>query len=183
MSLIKIEDCLLLIIDFQERLVASLKDSSIIEKAVKLVKTANLLDIPIIYSEQYPKGLGKTVNEISSVLPSKAIKFEKTSFSLLNENNFLETLKSYNKKQVIICGIEAHICVYQTAVELIKAGFDVTVAKDICASRKDCEFEFGVGFNLMNSAGAHVSCLEIILFELLRGANHPKFKDIQALIK
>lgn len=181
MSLLDNNNCILLIIDIQEKLVAALKDKSIVTKAVKLVKAADILGIPVILSEQYPKGLGSTVNEISSVLPFNTKKYEKVAFSLLKENNFIEDLKLYNKKQIIVCGIEAHICVYQTAIELMNAEFEITVAKDVCASRN--EYEFNIGMDLIKAAGAHISCLEIILFELLKTANHSKFKEIQSLIK
>lgn len=181
MNLLEQNNTLILIIDIQDKLVTAVKGNKLVDNAVKLINTANLLNIPIILSEQYPKGLGTTVSEISLALTADTLKFEKTSFSLVKENGFLEKLKSYNKKQIIICGIEAHICVYQTAVELINEGFDVVLAKDICASRND--YEYNMGIELMKAAGAKISCLEIILFELLRGSVHPLFKEVQSLIK
>jgi len=174
-------NCLFLIIDIQDKLVASVKNCDIVTKAAKLVKAADILKIPVILSEQYPKGLGNTVIPIVSVLPDNTYKFEKTFFSLLKEEGFLSKLKSYNKKQIIVCGIEAHICVHQTVEDLIFEGFDVVVAKDICASRNAYEFEIGI--DCMRNNGAKISCLESILFELLRGSKHPDFKEIQSLIK
>lgn len=175
------ENSLLLVIDVQERLVAALDKDIIVNRAGKLVDAANLLGIPAIVSEQYPKGLGHTVPQIASKLNPSAYVLEKTSFSLLREEGFLEKLKSYGRKQIVICGIETHICVYQTACELVEAGFEVVVPKDACASRN--KYEFKQGIDSMRDCGGRVSCVEMVLFEWLKGAKHPKFKEVQALIK
>lgn len=172
---------LLLVIDIQDRLVASLDKDVIVTRVGKLVDAANILDVPVVLSEQYPKGLGHTVPLISSKLKEGTPVVEKTSFSLLREEGFLDRIKAYGKKQIVICGIETHICVHQTAEELINAGFEVVVAKDACASRS--KYEFKQGIEAMHDNGAKISCVEIILFEWLRGAKHPKFKEVQALIK
>lgn len=181
MALLNENDSLLLIIDIQDRLVAALEKDTIVSKASKLTAAAKILGIPVIVSEQYPKGLGHTVEAVSEQLSDSTEVIEKTSFSLLQEDGFLEKIKSYNKKQIIICGIEAHICVHQTTADLIQEGFEVIVAKDVCASRN--KYEFLQGIEAMQANGAKISCLEIILFEWLRGAKHPKFKEVQALIK
>ncbi len=175
------QNSLLLVIDVQERLVAALDKDIIVNRAGKLVEAANILNIPVIVSEQYPKGLGNTVPQVASKLDSSTYIIEKTSFSLLREDGFLEKLKSYGRKQIVICGIETHICVYQTACELIEAGFEVVVPKDACASRN--KYEFKQGIDSMHDCGARISCVEMVLFEWLRGAKHPKFKEVQALIK
>lgn len=172
---------LLLVIDIQDRLVASLDKDVIVTRVGKLVDAANILDVPVVLSEQYPKGLGHTVPLISSKLKEGTPVVEKTSFSLLREEGFLDRIKAYGKRQIVICGIETHICVHQTAEELINAGFEVVVAKDACASRS--KYEFKQGIEAMHDNGAKISCVEIILFEWLRGAKHPKFKEVQALIK
>lgn len=181
MKLLDENDSLLLIVDIQDRLVAALEKDTVVSKAAKLTAAAKILEIPILVSEQYPKGLGKTVMQIEEHLPDDVCKFEKKSFSLVQEDGFLEKLKTYGRQQIVICGIETHICVHQTAAELLNAGFDVIVAKDACASRN--KYEFKQGIEAMQANGAKISCLEIVLFEWLRGAAHPKFKEIQALIK
>ena len=181
MKLISEDDSLVILIDIQEKLVNAAEDKYCAVKAAKLVKAAGTLNIPVIVSEQYPKGLGKTVPEIYDSLPKNTFIQEKTSFSLLNEEGFMDRLKSYGRKQIILCGIETHICVYQTATDLINAGFNVTIVKDACSSRN--KYECDCGIEKIKSAGAQISCLEIILFELLKGAKHPKFKEIQSLIK
>ena len=100
------QNSLLLVIDVQERLVAALDKDIIVNRAGKLVEAANILNIPVIVSEQYPKGLGNTVPQVASKLDSSTYIIEKTSFSLLREDGFLEKLKSYGRKQIVICGIE-----------------------------------------------------------------------------
>lgn len=181
MKLLDENDSLIILIDIQEKLVASLEKDTIVSKAAKLVNAAKALNIPILVSEQYPKGLGETMPLIKSNLPNNTDIVEKTSFSLLRENGIKEKIKSYGKKQIVLCGIEAHICVHQTAAELIDEGYDVFIAKDICASRN--KYEFLQGIERMQSNGAKITCLEIILFEWLKSAKHPKFKDVQTLIK
>ena len=99
----------------------------------------------------------------------------------MKEEGFLPILKSFNKKQIIICGIETHVCVHQTASDLITEGFEVYVVKDACASRN--KYEFKQGIERMQSNGAKISCLEIVLFEWLENAKNPHFKEIQGLIK
>ena len=180
MKMLDVENSLLLVIDIQERLVALDKDV-IVSKVGKLVDAANILDVPVVLSEQYPKGLGHTVPTISEKLKPETPIVEKCSFSLLREEGFLDKIKAYGKKQIVICGIETHICVHQTAAELMDAGFEVFVAKDACASRN--KYEFKQGIEAMHDNGAKISCLEIILFEWLRSAKNPKFKEVQVLIK
>lgn len=181
MRLLDREDSLLLVIDVQERLVAALDKDVIVTRAGRLLDAANILNIPVVISEQYPNGLGRTVPQLSEKIKEGTPVFEKYSFSLLREEGVLDKIKSFGKKQIIICGIETHICVHQTAAELIDEGFEVVVAKDACASRS--KYEFKQGIEAMQANGAKISCVEIILFEWLRTAKHPKFKEIQALIK
>ena len=181
MDLLDEKNSLLIIIDIQEKLLNAAKDKDCAEKAAKLAKAASILSIPVIISEQYPKGLGNTVPEIYDNLPKNTFFQEKASFSLLKEEGFTDRLKSYGRKHIILCGIETHICVYQTATDLINAGYEVTIVKDACSSRN--KYECDCGIEKMKTAGAQISCLEIVLFEWLKGAKHPKFKEVQALIK
>ena len=173
------EQSLVIVIDIQEKLVNALEEDFITGNAQKIIEAANILNIPLIITEQYPKGLGHTV--LKNNLPTNTQIIEKTFFNALLEENFLNIIKSYNKKQIVVIGIETHICVHQTASALVEAGFDVYVIKDACASRKMYEFEQGI--EAMKQNGVKISCVEIALFEWLKGAKHPKFKEIQALIK
>lgn len=115
------------------------------------------------------------------MLPENSEVLEKTFFNALLEEGMLDKIKSYGKKQIVIFGIETHICVHQTASALVEAGFDVYVIKDACASRS--KYEFKQGIDAMQANGVKVSCVEIALFEWLKGAKNPKFKEVQALIK
>ena len=179
--MLQAEDSLVLVIDIQDRLVSALENDTIVSKAKTVVSASNILDIPVLVTEQYPKGLGNTVSELKNVLSENAEIIEKTYFNALLEEGFLEKIKSYNKKQILIMGIETHICVYQTASALVEAGFEVYAIKDACASRNKYEFEQGI--EAMKSNGVKISCVEIALFEWLKGAKHPKFKEVQSLVK
>lgn len=181
MNVLNPQDSLVLIIDIQEKLVRALDKDIVVKRASNLVKSAKILNIPVVVTEQYPKGLGSTVEALSSNLPDNAPIVEKTAFNALLEDGFLEKLKSFGKKQIVICGIETHICVHQTTAALLREGFEVYVAKDACASRNKYEFKQGV--EIMEANGAKISCVEIILFEWLQTAKNPNFKEVQALIK
>lgn len=169
---------LILMIDMQESLVSATKAEKEVQQAEKLLKAAELLKVPVLYTEQNPKGLGNTVN---SLVKETNTLIEKTSFSLLKEKNAFDILRLYHKKQIIIFGIEAHICVYQTASDLAKNGYDVYFVKDLSKSRKDFDFETSI--ELMRQFGIKITSLETVLFELLENSKNSKFKEIQSLIK
>ncbi len=175
--MLSVNDSLVLMIDVQERLVASLDKNIIVSKAQKILDGAELLGVPVLVTEQYRRGLGNTVIPLNSDIQV----VEKTCFNALLEEGMLKKIKAYGKKQVVIFGIETHICVYQTACALIEAGFEVFVVKDACASRN--KYEFKMGIEAMHAQGAKISCVEMILFEWLQGSQNPKFKEVQALIK
>lgn len=183
--MLNIENSALVIIDLQERLVAASKyGTEIAVNTGKLAKTANILNIPTIITEQYPQGLGTTVAEVKNSLAEQTVTIEKKSFSALLEEDFAKKigeLKAQGINQIVICGIETHICVLQTAANLIELGFEVYVVKDACASRNKKEYK--TGLELLKQYGAKITCLEITLFEWLKSAKHPNFKEIQSLIK
>lgn len=178
MSLLNVENCVLVAIDFQEKLVGMLQKDDAAVKMEKLLTAAKILNIPTIVTEQYPKGLGSTIPTFDL---TDTVVLEKTAFSAMQGEDFREALVQTGKKQVIIGGIETHICVHQTVSELIDAGYEVYVVKDACASRNTYEFKQGI--EAMKQNGAKITCLEIVLFELLRTSKHPNFKPVQALIK
>lgn len=175
--MLEASNSLVLMIDVQERLVGALEKNVIVEKSQKIIDGANILGIPVLATEQYPKGLGHTV----VTLADNTEVVEKTYFNALLEDGMLDKIKSYGKKQIILFGIETHICVYQTACALIEGGFEVYIIKDACASRN--KYEFKQGIEAMRDNGAKISCVEMTLFEWLKGAKNPKFKEVQALIK
>ena len=160
-------------IDLQEKLVNMLSNSDFIaQNATKLMKASDILNIDTIITEQYPKGLGSTIESINAITSFKTV--EKTSFIALE---ILPELK----KSVVIFGIEAHICVHQTVLDLLKKGHNVYVVADCCASRS--ELNYKTSLELMRQAGAKITTLEIVLFEFLKTSKHPNFKEVQALIK
>lgn len=169
---------ILVIIDIQEKLVkaASNGEKTIINTS-KISQAAQILSIPVIITEQYPKGLGATVESITG---NDAFIMEKSSFSAFKEPEFEQKINSLNRKQVILCGIETHICVLQTAIDLYKNGYEVYVLKDCVSSRS--EEEQNSGLELLKQYGIKVITVEIALFQWLKSSKHPQFKDIQKLI-
>ena len=176
------EESLVLIIDIQERLLNAIFNKEIVaKKSAIIAKAADILGIPVIVTEQYPKGLGSTVVDIKNNLNEGSLFFEKTAFSKLNDEEIYNKIKASQKRQIVIFGIETHICVNQTITALIKEGYDVSVIKDACGSRTEAEYH--AGLDRMKENGAHILTTEIALFEWLKGAKHPKFKEVQSLIK
>lgn len=176
--MLKSSDALIIMIDMQEKLVKATNAENEVKQAEKIIKAAEILDIPVLVSEQYPKGLGQTVGVLKN---DKQKYVEKTSFSLLKEETAVDMIKLFHKKQIVLFGIETHICVYQTAMDLIKRGYEVYLIKDACKSRK--EYEYNTGIDLMRQNGVKISCVEIALFEFLESSKHPNFKEVQQLIK
>jgi len=181
MTTLDIQNSLLLIIDMQEKLLNAVYNKFELSKKVEiLAMSANTLEIPCIITEQYPKGLGSTVGIVKDNLTA-AKYFEKTQFNAISNDDISQKLIEYEKKQIIIAGIETHICVRQTAYGLLKSDYDVSIINDCCSSRSEDEHKSGIA--LMKDEGCFIKTLEIVLFELLKDSKHPKFKEIQALIK
>ncbi len=176
---IKKENSAFLFIDIQEKLTAMLRKDKAAKKAEILAKTAKILNIKSIITEQYPQGLGSTIPSVKYCLPDSAKFFEKTSFNALETDGVKESLGDV--KNIFIFGIETHICVLQTTLALLENGYNVFVVKDACASRETEEFKAGI--NLMEKEGAKIMTTEIVLFELLKSSKHPHFKEVQLLIK
>lgn len=176
---ITIENSAFLFIDVQEKLVGMLRKNKCAQKAEILARTAKILDVKTVLTEQYPAGLGSTIPGVKNNLGDNAKFFEKTSFNALLTDGVLDSIESV--KNIFIFGIETHICVYQTAIALLEKGFNVFVIKDACASRETDEFKAGI--NLMEKEGAKIVTTEMVIFELLKSAKHPNFKEVQALIK
>ena len=182
MAQLNLEDSLVLIIDVQEKLLNAVFNKEQVEKKSAIVaEAAKILGIPVIVTEQYPKGLGNTIPAVKDALAEDTEIFEKTAFSALNNEEILEAIKKHNKKQILIFGIETHICVSQTTAAFRELGYEVSVIKDACGSR--AEEEYLAGLERMKDNGAYIITTEIALFEWLKGAKHPNFKAVQALIK
>lgn len=182
MAQLNLEDSLVLIIDVQDKLLNAVFNKEQVEKKSAIVaEAAKILGIPVVVTEQYPKGLGNTIPAVKNALAEDTEIFEKTAFSALNNEEILEAIKKHNKKQILIFGIETHICVSQTTAALRELGYEVSVIKDACGSR--AEEEYLAGLERMKDNGAYIITTEIALFEWLKGAKHPNFKAVQALIK
>jgi nicotinamidase-related amidase len=172
---------ILLLIDFQERLFPVMHDKEkLLKNVIKLVKGARVLEIPIILTEQYPKGLGPTIPEIKELIPDvKPV--EKVCFSCTDEAAFSQALKASKRQQVLIAGIESHICVYQTAMALAREGYEVQVVSDCVASR-DPENKM-TALTRFQLASIPPTTTEMALFELLKIAQGDKFKQISSIVK
>ncbi|AOU27781.1 isochorismatase family protein [Legionella pneumophila] len=169
-------DSLLVLIDVQEKLTpAILNPDLFLARCEWLLKLARKLDVPVLASEQYPKGLGRTVSPLSSYINQEEC-IEKIHFSCMQEPQYINLLKGYNKSQLILIGIEAHVCVLQTAIEMKGYGFDVFVVVDGVSSRS--EFDLKYGLKRMKQNGIHLITAEMVLFEWLKQAGTPEFKAI-----
>jgi nicotinamidase-related amidase len=171
----------LLVVDIQERLVPAMEpDRPFIATAAKLLQAANALKIPVLASEQYPKGLGRTVPELAGLIP-EADRYEKMEFSCYANGAIRQALAGVNRAQIVLAGIEAHVCVLQTALELAAAGSAVFVVADATASRRAESRE--TAFRRMVADGVTLVTLEMVLFEWLRSAADPEFRAISQLIR
>lgn len=176
------ESATLAVVDMQEAFRPVIPDfGPVALRIAKAVEGARLLEVPVIVTEQYPKGLKHTAEEIVAQFPDQLSPIEKTCFSSCGSAGFLAQLAKRNTKQVIVCGIEAHICVLQTSLDLLAKGFDVYLLVDCITSRAPENKR--VALARLTQAGAIECTLEMVLFEMMRGADSPQFKAIQNLIK
>lgn len=172
----------LAVIDMQEAFRAAMPDfGEVASRIAQAVEGARLLEVPVIITEQYPKGLKHTAEEIIARLPPELKPIEKSCFSSCGAEDFLSQLSSRRVKQVLVCGIEAHICVLQTSLDLLARGFEVFLLADCITSRRSENKQAALA--RLTQAGAIHSTLEMALFEMMGAADAPQFKAIQKLIK
>ena len=177
---LKREDTVLFIIDIQDKLVPAMKyKDQVIDNNKILIKAAKEMEFPIVVTEQYPKGLGRTVTELLNLIDEKDI-FAKNSFTAYTDE-VKEKLKSLGKKKVIITGMETHICVFQTTRDLIRDGYQVFLCKDALASRT--KENYINGLDLSKSMGAVISNTETLVYDLLKVSGTPEFKAMLKVIK
>jgi nicotinamidase-related amidase len=175
------EDTVLLVVDIQSKLAAVMKEKDkVVKNNQHLIELAKMIGMPVMVTEQYPKGIGTTVPEIREVLPFYR-PVEKMTFDCCGRPAFLEELKEHNKSNVILTGMETHICVLQTCIGLLKGGINVHVVQDASCSRTKENWKTGIEF--MREAGAVVTCTETVLFQLLKVAGTEEFKKISQRIK
>lgn len=177
-------DSALIVIDIQPTLTAAMPENDAEQMLLNtgvLLQAADALQIPVLLTEQYPKGLGETEQSLLDQLPSLAKKFPKTGFSCCAADGFRTALEKTGKNQLILVGQEAHVCVLQTAMELSNTGCSVFVAEDSICSRKQ-EHRF-FALERMREAGITITNYESVLFEWLRDSTHPNFKELAKLIR
>ncbi|MBI1879731.1 MAG: hydrolase [Chloroflexi bacterium] len=172
----------LVVIDVQGRLAQLMSQKErLFENLQKIIKGAQVLELSIIWNEQLPEKLGPTTPEIAQLLANTTQAIAKTSFSCCGNPPFMEALKATQRKQVLLTGIEAHVCVYQTCRDLLDLGYEVQVVADAVSSRAAENRQ--IGLERMKEAGATLTSTEMALFELLRVAEGPKFKEITRIVK
>ena len=171
---------ILVVTDVQEKLLPAIHESDrLVDSLRRLIEGILILDVPIIWTEQNPRGLGPTTGELSELMASEPI--TKMTFSSWGEPEFRETLGASGRNQVLLAGIETHVCVYQTAADLRSEGFEVQIVADAVGSRLPGNREVGIG--KARELGASVTCYETVLFELLETAEGEKFKKILQVVK
>lgn len=171
-----------LLVDVQERLTPAMPADAlerVVKYATALIEGAKTLGVPVLATEQYPKGLGATLPALARLLPSPAL--SKVHFSCGADPAFAAALEATGRKQVVITGMETHVCVFQTARDLVAMGYEVHVCADAVSSRT--EEHRKVGLELCREAGAIVTTAETALFDLLHQAATPEFKKVSALVK
>lgn len=179
--LIRAQDSILVVIDMQERLVPAMQaPARTLRNASLLLEAATACKVPAILTEQYSKGLGPTVHDIAIVARTAPV-IEKLHFSCMEEEKFLHTFRKLDRKQAVLAGMEAHICVVQTAASMIEAGYEVFVVSDATASRT-IESETAC-ITRLNASGASIVTTEMVVFEWLGKAGTPAFKQLLPLIK
>lgn len=180
-AMLKSKRTALILVDVQEKLTAVMHEKQrLIEQLQRLLRGARLLEIPILWCEQVPESLGATVEPLRDIL--KGLQpIEKDSFSCCRNKKFLKHFENIGPKQVLLAGIETHICVYQTAAQLADDGYEVQVVADAVSSRT--EENLRIGLKRIEASGASLTSVETCLFELLRHASDPRFKELLAIVK
>jgi nicotinamidase-related amidase len=202
--MLEIRDCCLIVVDVQGKLAQLMAGKESLFKNIQiLIQAAQILEIPILWCQQVPEALGPTVPEIAELLTGTRVEgvppsnrgqdardtrvwrpvepINKASSSCCGQEQFNAELNALGKEQVILCGIETHVCIYQTAMDLMEGGLDVTIIADAVSSRT--EQNRHIALTRLAAEGAHISSTEMTLFELLKTAKHPQFKDIARLVK
>ncbi|MBP2298596.1 hydrolase [Azospirillum picis] len=179
---LRAQESVLVVVDLQERLLPAIHGAGpVLRHAAMLLRGAAALSVPVVVTEQYPRGLGATVAEVRAELPPGTPVIEKISFSSTGEAAFNRALDDLARPQVVLCGTEAHVCVLQTALGLQEAGRSVFVVADAVSSRSPANHHTAI--ERLRGAGITIVTTEMVLFEWLERAGTPAFKQLIALIK
>jgi nicotinamidase-related amidase len=172
----------LLVVDVQERMLPAIDNhEEVLANVVRLAAGFRRLSIPMLVTEQYAKGLGPTVPAVREAMAEWYIPVDKMTFSACGDLHFMNQLEAAGKGNVILCGVEAHICVYQTAMDLRDMGYTVELAADAIGSRSPRNRDIAI--EKIMRRGIDVTSAEMILFEMMVRADVPEFKDVQAIVK
>ena len=180
---LKAEQCALLVIDIQEKLLPPIfRKEQLVRNSQLLIRLAGILNMPVLATTQYAKGLGPIVAEIASLLPGLDA-HDKVQFSCFGSDGFCSTLKRLpgNRTTLLLCGMESHICVMQTALAALREGYLVHVASDAVSSRT--EWNWQIGLERMKAAGAMISSTEMMVYELMRSSGSDAFKQLLPYLK
>lgn len=174
-------ETLLLLIDIQGKLAQSVYRPELVERNIqKLIRACGILEVPVLYTEQYPKGLGATVAPLKELLGDLE-PVEKITFSCCAAESFMQRLRSFNRNDILVAGMETHVCVYQTSVELLEFGYNVHLVTDAVSSRTPENREIGI--RCIEKSGGNMTSTEMAIFELLRVAEGDRFKAISKIVK
>jgi nicotinamidase-related amidase len=174
------EQSLLVVIDVQGKLAAMMDDPDYLRRVRGLMKAAKFLEIPVILTEQAPEKIGATIDAVRD-LAQTSTPISKQTFSCCGEPAFMDAVKSSGRKKIIVCGIEAHVCVYQTVRDMLKHGYEVYLVADAVSSRSPVDQEIGI--HRSQKEGAVLTTLEMVVTELMQSTHHPRFRDVMALLK
>ena len=179
--MLDIQKSCLVVVDVQGKLAQLMYEKQALFKNIQiLIEAAKILNIPILWCQQCPDALGPTIPEIAQLITDSE-PIDKSAFSCCGAEQFNIRLNGLKRQQVLLCGIETHVCIYQTAIDLLRKGFSVNVVADAVSSRTPQNKQIAI--NRMAAEGINISCTEMALFELLRTAEHPQFKQVAKLIK
>lgn len=177
----KLDDAMLLVVDVQGKLARLMDESeTMIRQQQILIEGCRMLGLPVVWVEQLPDKLGATVPELTEKL-SGLTPLAKSSFGCCGDVDVMSAIRTTGRRQVLLSGIEAHVCVWQTAAALIRQDYNVHLVCDAVSSRSS--FNREIAFRRMAQAGASLSNVEMLLFELMQGAEHPRFRDVARLLK
>ena len=179
--MLNLNEVVMLVVDVQERLIPHIWEmEKIIRNIQILIKGLKILKVPILLTEQYPEGIGKTIPGIKELLPDVS-PMSKMTFDCSGNENFMERVENLKRKQVLLSGIETHVCIYQTAIGLKDAGYEVQVVADSVSSRSEGNKE--IALQKMRDSGVGITSVETVLFELLKTAEGKEFKEILKLVR
>ena len=176
------ENCLLVVVDIQERLLPAIPSGrQIVFNARRLLEAAGAIGVPVVVTEQYPQGLGSTVPELSPYIPEGTTVLPKKSFSIYDDEHIRTEIGNHGRSQIILCGVETHVCIQQSAFDLLRTGYEVHIIVDAVGSRFASNQE--IALRRFESSGMALTTAESLLFEWCRTAEHPQFKMFSRLAK